>query len=171
MRAAISILATTLLILPTSSSAEPWDIKGGAGVLYGSTFRSDEKDGVGCQVYFDLGLTTTLSVDIGGGYASHFVGGGQAYEIGNLGAGLSYNIDVLVIVPFVSVRLGWLRYDFEQDGANDGLGVSVAVGFDYLLTEFFTIGFAAEYHGMLTDFADFPAYAAFTSRIGFRLPY
>ena len=52
-----------------------------------------------------------------------------------------------------------------------GLGMTVAVGFDYLLTENFTLGFAAEYHGMLTDMQAFPAYAAFTGRVGFRLPY
>jgi len=164
----ISIIWTLLFGSPVF--AEAWDIKGGAGVIYGSTFRSYEKDGVGFQAYFDLGLTETLSLTASGGFSSHFVGDGQAYSLANAGAGILYNIDVLVIVPFASVRLGWLYQNFEEEVATHGLGVSVAVGFDYLVTEYFTVGFAAEYHGMLTDLDVFPAYLACTTRIGFRLP-
>ncbi len=109
----ISIIWTLLFGSPVF--AEAWDIKGGAGVIYGSTFRSYEKDGVGFQAYFDLGLTETLSLTASGGFSSHFVGDGQAYSLANAGAGILYNIDVLVIVPFASVRLGWLYQNFETE--------------------------------------------------------
>jgi hypothetical protein len=166
---AVSLLSMVLFCGP--AWAEAWDLEGGAGLVYGSTFRSDEKDGLGFQAYFDLGLTETLSLTAGGGYARHFVGDGGAYSLGNIGFGIVYNIDVLVVVPFASVRVGWMLQDVDEGESNHGFGVSVAVGFDYLVTEYFTLGFAAEYHGMLSNLDAFPAYAAFTSRMGFRLPY
>jgi hypothetical protein len=154
-----------------SSRAEMWDFKAGIGPVYGSKFSRAEKDGVGFQTYCELGLNDVLSLTAGGGYTRHFVGEGSAYSLTNLGLGVLYNIDVLVVVPFLSLRMGWLQKSLDQGEILSGLGLSVAIGFDYLLTETFTLGFAAEYHGMLTEMEAFPAYAAFTGRVGFRLPY
>jgi hypothetical protein len=166
-------IAFVLLAGVTPSWAEMWDFKAGIGPVYGSKFSRAEKDGLGFQAYCDLGLSDVLSLTAGVGYTEHFVGEGSAYSLTNLGVGVLYNIDVLVVVPFLSLRMGWM-YRSPDRGDEvpllSGLGLSVAVGFDYLLTENFTVGFAAEYHGMLTDFQDFPAYAAFTGRVGFRLP-
>lgn len=152
------------------SAAEMWDFKAGIGPVYGSEFSRTEKDGLGFQAYCELGLNDVLSLTAGGGYTEHLVGEGSAYSLTNLGVGVVYNIDVLVVVPFLSLRMGWLYKRPDQGEVLYGLGLSVAVGFDYLLTENFTLGFAAEYHGMLTEIQDFPAYAAFTGRVGFRLP-
>ncbi len=160
-----------LVLLPAESSrAEMWDFKAGIGPVYGSKFSRAERDGVGFQAYCELGLNDVLSLTAGGGYNEHLVGEGSAYSLTNLGLGLLYNIDVLVVVPFLSLRMGWLHKSPDQGEILSGLGVSVTVGFDYLLTETFTLGFAAEYHGMLTDLQAFPAYVAFTGRVGFRLP-
>jgi hypothetical protein len=147
-----------------------WDLKAGIGPVYGSEFSRTKQDGLGFQAYCDLGLSDVLSLTAGGGYTGHFVGEGSGYSLSNLGIGLLYNIDVLVVVPFLSLRMGWLQMIPDRGEVLSGLGVSVAIGFDYLVTETFTLGFAAEYHGMLTDIDAFPAYAAFTGRVGFRLP-
>ncbi len=78
---------------------------------------------------------------------------------------------MLVVVPYLSLRFGWLYQSPDQDPAVSGLGASIALGFDYLWTDSFTVGFAAEYHGMLTDWDAFPAWVAFTGRMGFRLEH
>ncbi|MFC1654504.1 hypothetical protein ACFL2F_01755 [Myxococcota bacterium] len=159
-----------VLLTPGPSRAEMWDFKAGIGPVYGSKFSRAEQDGLGFQAYCELGLSDVLSLTAGGGYTEHFIGEGSAYSLTNLGVGLLYNIDVLVVVPFLSLRMGWLYKSPDQGEVLSGLGVSVAIGFDYLVTETFTLGFAAEYHGMLTEMEAFPAYAAFTGRVGFRLP-
>lgn len=167
------VIPVSLLILLSyqPSRAEMWDFKAGIGPVYGSKFSSAWKDGVGFSAYCDLGLSDVLSLTAGGGYTRHFIGEGSAYSLSNVGVGVLYNIDVLVVVPFLSLRMGWLHMSPDQGEVLSGLGMTVAVGFDYLLTENFTLGFAAEYYGMLTDMQAFPAYAAFTGRVGFRLPY
>ena len=165
------IPALLLALLPAGpAGAEMWDLKLGIGPVYGSEFRTNRPDGLGFQAYCELGLSDVLSLTAGGGYTGHFVGDGTGYSLSNLGIGLLYNIDVLVVVPFLSLRMGWLQKTPDQGEVLSGLGVSVAIGFDYLVTETFTLGFAAEYHGMLTDIDAFPAYAAFTGRVGFRIP-
>lgn len=163
-------LALLVLLGAGPSQAEQWDFKLGIGPVYGSEFRTNRPDGLGFQAYCDLGLSDVLFLTTGGGYTGHFIGDGTGYSLSNLGIGLLYNIDVLVVVPFLSLRMGWLQKTPDQGEVLSGLGVSVAIGFDYLITENFTLGFAAEYHGMLTEVDAFPAYAAFTGRVGFRLP-
>jgi hypothetical protein len=163
-------LTLTILLGAEPSAAEMWDLKMGAGPVYGSEFRTTKQDGLGFQGYCELGLSDVLSLAAGGGYTGHFIGDGTGYSLSNLGIGLLYNIDVLVVVPFLSLRMGWLQMSPDQGEVLSGLGVSVAIGFDYLVTETFTLGFAAEYHGLLTDIDAFPAYAAFTGRVGFRIP-
>lgn len=166
-------LALAILFRAEPSAAEMWDLKMGFGPVYGSEFRTTKQDGLGFQAYCELGLSDVLSLAAGGGYTGHFIGDGTGYSLSNLGIGLLYNIDVLVVVPFLSLRMGWLHMSPDHGDevpSLSGLGVSVAIGFDYLVTETFTLGFAAEYHGMLTDIDAFPAYAAFTGRVGFRIP-
>jgi hypothetical protein len=171
MKRTLTILPilTGLWLAGPSARAELLDFKAGAGPFYGTTFSKGEKDGLGVAAYLELGLTETLSVMAGGGYANHFIGDGEAYQLAVADVGIQYAIDVLVVVPFLALRLGWLHRAPEDGAGTSGLGMTFSVGFDYLWTDNFTVGFSAEYHGMLTDFNLFPAYAAFTTRIGFRL--
>lgn len=171
MRGFVCIGVLISCLAPHAAICEAWDFAAGGGGYYGSTFSSDQKDGLGVSVYADLGLTETLSLSLGGSYGRHFIGSGQSYSLAGAGVGIGYKIDALVVVPFATLRLGWLLTDFSGEPASNGLGLCVSVGFDYLVTESFSLGFAAEYRGMLSDLAGFPAYAAFTTRIGYRLPY
>jgi hypothetical protein len=159
-------------VVPAGSAlADLWDIHAGIGPDYATTFRSYEKDGMGFHAYFDLGLTETLNLSAVGGYNAHFVGGGNEYSIADACLGLSYNLDILVVVPFAAVRLGWIGQQPNETNDLHGLGLSVGIGFDYLVTDYFTLGLAAEYLGMITSFDIIPAYVSFVGRIGFRLPY
>jgi len=156
------------LLCPQIARGEATGVAAGLGPVYASTFRADQKDGFGLQMFLDIGLTETLSLSAGAGWNSHFIGDGRAYDQAYAGIGLSYRIDVLKIVPFVSVKLGWLARDFEEQAAESGLGISAAIGFDYWLTDFFSLGFASEYQGLIDEWEAFPRYAVFTSRLGFR---
>jgi hypothetical protein len=150
--------------------SEAWELKAGLGPVFGTTFSSSLKNGLGGQAYLEVGITESLSMVAGAGYIIHFIGSGTGYSFTNLGLGVLYKIDVLVVVPFISAKIGWLDQAFDRRGSNSGLAASVAIGFDYLWTKYLTIGFAAEYHGLLTDLGAFPGYAAFMGRIGLRLP-
>jgi len=164
-------LAVLLLLGVPPARADLFDVKAGVGPLYGTSFSAGKKDGLGFSAYLEMGLTETLSLTAGGGYSGQFIGVGQAYGLTHAGVGLLYNIDVLVVVPYLSLRLGWLNLSPDAGESRSGLGAALAVGFDYLWTDSFTLGFAAEYHGMLSDWDEFPAFVAFTGRVGFRLEH
>ena len=156
------------LLCPGTAGGEAGDVEAGLGPVYASTFRADQKAGVGLQIFLDVGLTDTLSVSAGAGWCSHFVGVGRAYVLRHTEIGLLYRIDILRIVPFAALKLGWLERDFEDRAADSGLSITAALGFDYLLTAYFSLGFAAEYHGLIDEWEAFPRYVAFTTRLGFR---
>ena len=168
---AFIIALLSICISSTTAFSEAWELKAGGGPVYGSTFSSSKKDGLGGQLYVELGLSESFSLVASGGYTPHFIGSGEGYSFTNLDLGVLYKIDILAVVPFLSAKVGWLNQAFDQGGSNSGLSASVAIGFDYLWTDYLTCGFAAEYHGLLSDMGAFPGYAAFMGRIGFRLPH
>lgn len=171
MRSSTALVAAAGLLFFLGARADTFDFKAGIGPVYGTSFTADKKDGLGFSAYLELGLTETLSLTASGGYADQFIGVGEAYSLSHADLGLLYNLDVLVVVPYLALRLGWLYRSPDQGESRSGLGATVAIGFDYLWTDNFTVGLAAEYHGMLTDYHGFPAYVAFTGRMGFRLEY
>lgn len=163
-------LALVCVAAAVAVHAEAWEVRLGAGPVYGSTFRTNQPDGYGFCAYADLGLTELVSLTAAGGYVHHVIGDGEDYSLSHAGGGVLVNLDVLVVVPYAALRVGWLRRAPDAGEVDAGLGVAFALGFDYLVTDHFTLGFAAEYHGMLTNLADFPAYVGFTGRLGLRLP-
>ncbi len=173
-----SVLSIALLLatlLPGRSAiAEAWEIKAGLGPVFGTEFSSQQKDGLGAQAYLDLGVNEVISLTVGGGYVRHFIGDGQAYYLANAGAGVVVNLDVvffgvgLAWVPYISARIGFLNQHREGQEAVPGLGMSTAVGLDYVFDENYSVGLAFEYQGMLTDLKLFPAYLGITGRVGLR---
>jgi hypothetical protein len=167
----VAIVSWFFLASPFIAHAEPWDLAASLGPAFGSTFRESEQDGLGAEAAFELGLTDTLALSLGTGFAQHFIGSGEGYSLFHATGGILYKLDVLVVVPFAAVRLGYLGRFLDSSESTQGLALSVGVGFDYLWTEHFTLGFAAEYLGLLTDLSAFPAYTVFIGRIGLRLPH
>jgi hypothetical protein len=170
MRNRLVVSLSVLLAYAPSSKAEAWDVSAGAGFAYGTTLNSLDKDGIGGQVYGAIGLTDTMSLSASGTFLEHCVGSGDGFRIFNVGAGITYNLDVLAIQPFAALRLGYLAR-FEQESRVEGVSLSISIGFDYLLSESATVGLGAEYLGLLTDFGAAPAHASFSLRFGFRLPH
>ncbi|MBN2498790.1 MAG: hypothetical protein JXR96_29635 [Deltaproteobacteria bacterium] len=159
-----------LLASPSSAWAELGDISLNFGPLFGTEFDSQRKDGLGAQLTFDVGLSEFFSFTAGAGYVRHFIGGGEAYQLIHAGAGLVYKLDILIVVPFLSVRLGFLHLAFDEQ-SRSGVGFSAAIGVDYLWSESFSAGLSLGYHGMLSDLEGFPSYLAVDARFGFLLPY
>ena len=175
IRCLVYNLATSCFLFflcnPIDARGESWDLAGSVGPSFGSTFRESEKDGLGIEAACELGLTDTLALSLGTGFAQHFIGSGEGYSLFHATGGILYKLDVLAIVPFAAVRVGYLGQILESSPATHGLAMSVSVGFDYLLTENLTLGFAAEYLGLVSSLSAFPVYAVFTGRIGLRLPH
>ncbi len=161
-------LAAALVVGPGLARAEAWELKAGLGPLFGTDFLPEHQDALGGQLYLQLGVSELWSVTAGGGYARHFLGDGLGAHVVHAGLGVAASLDVLVVVPYLELRLGYLRRDVDGQACAQGLGLVAALGADYLLTDSFTLGLALEYHGMLTDLAAFPAYLAVNLRAGLR---
>ncbi|NMB75152.1 MAG: hypothetical protein GYA21_08480 [Myxococcales bacterium] len=168
----VAVMLFGYLLPATTVRAEPFDLSLGAAFAYGTTLDQNEKDGLGASAYGALGLSDTMSLSLAGAFYEHSLGSGESYRLFNVGAGILYNLDVLAIVPFAALRVGYLARLGDGDGLLDGgLSLSVSVGFDYLVTEYLTAGLCAEYLGLLTSFDSFPAHAGFSLRLGIRLPH
>ena len=150
--------------------AAPWELKLGGGASYGSTFHPMEADGYGAHGYAELGLSEMWSLLLAGGYQEHTLGKGNRYSFEQVGLGLVYALDVLSVLPFISVRLEWLQKRWQQNPAEAGLGYCVGGGFDVSLFRHLTVGFAGEYHGSLNElsFNYLPGYVSFNLRLGVR---
>jgi len=172
--AAACAALTSLLILAPAASAEAWEVKAGLGPTFGTEFSEHRKQGLGGQLYLDVGLNDFISLSAAGGYVHHFFGPGTGYHLAHAGLGLTANMDVLIFgvglawVPYATVRLGYLQIDLRGAEADRGFGLAVGVGLDRIWDESYSVGFSLEYHGMLTDLDGLPAYLGVSLRVGLR---
>jgi opacity protein-like surface antigen len=173
-RTSSCLLLLTLLTSVSVARAEAWELKGGLGPVFGTEFDPDKKQGLGAQAYLDLGLNDFVSLSMGAGYVEHFFGPGLAYSVANAGIGINTNLDVILFgvglawVPFASLRLGFLQTDLDGQPTQQGFGMAIAIGMDYVYSENGSVGLAFEYQGMLSDMDGFPGYLGLTARVGFR---
>jgi hypothetical protein len=171
-RALASYLA--ILMIPawvgqaTPARAEAWELKLGLGPAFATEFDPLTREGLGGQVYAQLGVSEIFSLTAGAGYLHHFLGSGLSGQVVHVGLGLAASLDVLVVVPYLELRLGYLWQQVENQPRSQGLGLTIALGADYLWTDRFTAGLALEYHGLLTDFDVLPAYLSVNLRMGLR---
>ena len=153
--------------VPNNASGELYEIKTGVGPVFGTEFTETRKAGIGLQGYFEFGLSELFNATFSAGYVQHSLGSGESYGLTHAGLGVSVNLDVLTIVPYLSVRLGFLHQNFS-DRSISGLGMAGSIGGDYLVTDSFTLGLALEYHGLVTDLDGLPSYLAIAVRCGYR---
>jgi hypothetical protein len=147
--------------------AETLDIRTGIALSYNTNFSAARKDGMGVHLDGALGITDTLSFSLDGGISNHTIGNGQEYSKFHAACGFSYALDILEIIPTVALHIGWLQERFDFNTLRQGLAIFVTIGADYLLfNDRWTIGFAAEYGGLVSNFRDFPAQTAFMVRLG-----
>lgn len=171
--AALAALISTLALSP-SATGEAWEVKAGLGPSFGTEASEQRKQGLGGQVYLDVGLSDFVSLSAAGGYVSHFFGPGLGYDLAHAGIGVTANLDVLIFgvglawVPYATARLGFLQVDTRDQAADPGFGLALGVGLDYIWDESYSMGFSLEYHGMLTDLDGLPAYLGISLRLGLR---
>lgn len=86
-----------------------------------------------------------------------------------LSAGLRYNLDIFAYVPYIG--LGATAYldaplvDGESAQAN--AGAKFLLGVDWRYDRFWSLGFAAEIHALLTDLDRYPVYSQVGAYLGY----
>jgi len=163
-----------LSVMAPAATGEAWEVKAGLGPTFGTEFSDQRKQGLGGQAYLEVGLNDFVSLSAGGGYVRHFFGPGSSYGLAHAGLGVVANLDVLIFgvglawVPYATVRLGYLQVNLQDTAADRGFGLALGVGLDRIWNESYSVGFALEYHGMLTNLDGLPAYLGVSLRLGLR---
>jgi hypothetical protein len=162
------------ICLPAGSLlAEEGEIKVGGAALFGSEFSSALNQGIGGEIFVDKGTNEFINLTARMAWVQHALGDGQPYGIFDFSAGMSLNLDALFLgvattfVPQVGLRLSYLRHMTDQNSSG-GLGLSLGLGFDYLVRESFFWGLSVEYHGLLSDLDRLPVYFTAGVRLGWR---
>jgi hypothetical protein len=137
------------------------------------------------------GVTDALAVRLTGAYSGHALGAGDKnVPPGGLltafhaGAGVTYAVDIVRLVPFFDLSVGLLGMTLPAlkgqktcggSTANaDGtalcldFGVEIGVGADYLINRHVAIGFVVRYHAFVTSITDIPVYLYAGPRLAFR---
>lgn len=118
------------------------------------------------------GVTDALSLRLTGAYAAHSLPvvektdsmpglpGGLVTAF-HAGAGVSYAVDIVRLVPYFDLSIGVLGLRQPTDkGEQSGydFGVEIGVGADYLINRRLAVGFVVRYHAYLTALSDIPVY-------------
>lgn len=157
-----SIITIELAFLCCSARADVFDIKAGAGPGLQAAFSDQHTPGPGLSIFSELGLSESLSVSLSTAFGIHEKDPEGSELLSFFEVGALYAIDVVEVVPFAGVKVGWMA---------SGLGIGVIIGLDYLWTESFFAGFAVEAYEMFEGFSGLPEHASFFIRFGYRWVY
>ncbi len=90
---------------------------------------------------------------------------GQSFQVQQLGLGLRYNLDVFAYVPWITVAPVALVAT-GSDAPDLGGALAIGFGFDRLLDEHWSLGFAGRYDQVF-GLSAFPAYMHLGLRLGY----
>lgn len=161
-----SCLLLGLMGLSAGATAAPGDWKIGLSPGFSDELDGETKSGLGLQAYAQYGLGEYVDLVFTGGWTEHALGNGQAHRITQAQLGFSFNLDVLVVVPFAQLRLGWLSRWNHEEADDHGVGASLALGADWLATEHFHLGLAFELSSMLSHMDQHPVCLGVNLRLG-----
>lgn len=117
----------------------------------------------------DAGYAFTDFWVLRGGYAlGEHRSKGAAFRVHQASVGVRYQLDVFEYVPWLSLS-PTAYYVTGDDVAPQGFsgGVQAGLGFDWLMSESWALGFAARYHRLFGN-DRFPAYLTLGARLGYR---
>lgn len=128
------------------------------------------------------GITDALSLRLTGAYSAHSLAAvdktdstpalpGGLVTAFHAGAGVSYAVDIVRLVPYFDLSIGLLGMRQPTDkGDKTGydFGVEIGVGADYLINRRVAVGFVVRYHAYLTAITDIPVYLYAGPRVAFR---
>jgi hypothetical protein len=145
-----------LAVLGVTSGAQAferqWHVGGGAGV---ATFAArDVKAGPLAGIHAAYGISDTFDVRAAWFGSLHHLDD-ERFSIGAVTAGLAYKLDVLALVPYAGLQVGYYR--LSSSGARPGSlgrhepGFSADLGLDYAVRRHLGLGFELRFHGFLSD--------------------
>jgi hypothetical protein len=132
--------------------------------------------GGGGAIDLNYGITDALAVRVTGAATVHAVPMTMTDPGGTLlayhaGAGFTYTIDILRLVPYVDFDIGLLGTSRVVNGerqTENHLGMELGVGVDYLINRRYSVGIVARYHAYLTALSEIPVYLYFGPRFAIR---
>jgi hypothetical protein len=143
-----------------------------AGAEYSTApnFRSENR-GVGGSLAAFWGIHRLWSVGGQVAYSRHFTLPSSATrESGNVFSafvGPSFNVDVLSVVPFLSLAPGVYADGGALGEGNVHFGVRGALGFDYRPSRHFAAGADIAWHVIPMESLGFPGYSVFRVRLSY----
>ncbi|MFT6399348.1 MAG: hypothetical protein ACJAYU_004113 [Bradymonadia bacterium] len=143
-----------------------------AGPEFAATpnFRSGNR-GVGGSVAAFWGFHELWSVGGQLGYSRHFqlptAEDGPSGNVFSAFVGPSFNLDVLAVVPFISVMPGLYVDDDLLGPGNAHFGVRGALGFDYRPSRNFAVGADVAWHVVANVWEGFPGYSVVRIRLSY----
>jgi opacity protein-like surface antigen len=137
-----------------------------------SVIRVGDGNRHGGAVYLDVdyGLTDSWALRGTGRYAAHYLAGddGGLLSVGGLGFGVLYTFDVLKVVPFASLTAGASALGGAAEGLRWNFDLSLGLGFDYLVSRSFSVGFEIRYQLLVPDIMRNPFFLGIGVRLAWR---
>jgi hypothetical protein len=129
--------------------------------------------GGGGGLDLSYGITDALAVRVTGAVSGHLLAATKDDPGGPLlayhaGAGLTYVVDVIRLVPYAEFSLGVLGTARELNGtwtSSNKFGIELGLGADYVINRRVSVGLVVRYHAYLTALQDIPIYVYFGPRI------
>jgi hypothetical protein len=131
-------------------------------------------DGVGGGLELSYGLSPFWSLSAGSFLAHHFgqTVGEQTFEatrVTSVWIAPRFNLDVFVLIPFVSLGPELLFTDGERHEGQEALDFAVraTLGFDYRPVRRWSLGFEVGWHALLRDPLDYPKWVTTLFRLSY----
>ena len=170
------LVPATLLSAAAPSQAETrlgrWEL--GVAPNYGWIVltKDDEPSGLGASTYLRCGIKESFAVKLGGLWTRHTVSAqgerpGGTLDVFSVDLGLTYVVDFVSFQPKIEAGLGLLQRRLGGVTATD-LGVTVGLAADYQISPRWSVGFAVNYRGFLTDLGNVPVYVEMGPRVAFQ---
>ncbi len=145
-------------------------LTGGAEFSSAPNFRSENR-GVGGSVAAFWGVHELWSIGVQLGYSRHFQlpssDEGPAGNVFSAFVGPSFNLDVLAVVPFISLMPGVYVDGGTLGDADVHWGVRAALGFDYRPSRNFAAGADVAWHMIPPGSSGFPGYSVVRLRCSY----